>query len=62
MLHLGSPSAAMKIQLKPCMLLQPTVADFLVLKEKGLNSEDVGENKNIVQKMFMWNNKDKYVL
>lgn len=38
MLHLGFPSAAMRIQLKPCMLLQLTVADFLVLKEKCSNS------------------------
>lgn len=38
MLRLGFPSAVMRIQLIPCMLLQLTVADFLVLKDKGSNN------------------------
>lgn len=38
MLHLGSPSAAMRIQSIPCMLQQLTAADSLVLRTKSTNN------------------------
>lgn len=50
--HLGSPSAAMRIQSILCMLQQPTAAGSLVLKDKGTNNKQAARKKTYGIRIF----------